>query len=207
MILPSVYPKLLSHNKKAYEVVSLSMRSRTIMSADVWIRRFLKEDSLLQHSSSLCDPFEMGVQFGSYLSKETVESSLPPEYSSLSLSGIDEDPFMAEFLVTWLCTFVLLIREGSIKSSTLLAAGKIFQDERLFLAPSVLVRIYAVLKIISEANSLELRDLILPWQYIHAWIHIHVHGAFAFLECPSYLLERRYTMVMQLSQASSHLGA
>lgn len=110
---------------------------------------------------------------------------------------------MAGFLTTWLCIFVLPVKGESVRSSVLLAASQISQGERLSLAPVVLARIYRVLKIISDSSSLELRGLTLPWQSLYAWIHLHIHGAFSCLECPSSFLERGYPSVIQLAQASS----
>lgn len=147
-------------------------------------------------------PFFLGLHSGDYLSEDTAEPSLPLGYSSPIVPGTEEDFFLAGFIVTWLCIFVLPIKEWLVRSSALLAASQISRGERLSLAPAVLARIYRVMGFFSEVGLSEVRDQTLPWQYIHAWIHIHVHGAFS---CPTYFLERGYPAVIKLSRASSAL--
>ncbi|KAI0519473.1 hypothetical protein KFK09_006921 [Dendrobium nobile] len=153
--------------------------------------------------ASLHDSFGFGLQRGAPLSEETVRPSFSVSCTSPGLSGIDESLLLTGFLALWFNTFVLPLRAGSLRYSVLLAASQLAHGQRLALAPAVLARVYRILRTLSEANSLEAQDSILPWQYLYAWFHLHVRGAFSCLETPAYFLQRGFPTVLQLSQASS----
>ncbi|KAL0925857.1 hypothetical protein M5K25_004228 [Dendrobium thyrsiflorum] len=205
LTLPDVYPALLEHYRRVHRASGLSARARVGMPVDVWLRSFLQDSYLTTVRASVYDPFGLDLQRGVPLSEETAEPSLVAGYSSPVLPGVTEDLFLAGFLATWICTFVLPLRTGFVRYSALLAASQLSQGQRLSLAPVVLSRIYRSLRTASEASSLELRDLALPWHYLYGWIHLHILGAFSCLECPSYFIERGYPAVLQLSQASTTL--
>ncbi|KAL0924698.1 hypothetical protein M5K25_005549 [Dendrobium thyrsiflorum] len=205
LALPVVYPTLLQHFRQMYRASSLSRRSRAAMPADLWVRSFLQEEYLSSSPASLHDPFDCGLQRGALLSEETAEPSFSAVYTSPGLAGVDEHLLLAGFLALWLSTFVLPLRADSLRCSVLLAASQLSQGQRLALAPAVLARAYGILRSISEASSLEVQDSVLPWQYLYAWVHLHVRGAFSCLETPAYFLQRGFPTVLQLSQASSTL--
>ncbi|KAH0449467.1 hypothetical protein IEQ34_020159 [Dendrobium chrysotoxum] len=204
LVLPDIYPALLQHYRQVYTSSDLSTRAGAAMPVDTWVRSFLLDSCLSTTAVSLHDPFEFGLRPGVLLSEDTAEPS-SVGCRSPALPGIDEDLLLAGFLATWLCIFVLPLRVGSVRCSVLLAASQLSQGQRLSLAPPVLARIYRALCTASEATSLELRGLVLPWHYLYGWIHLHIRGAFSCLECPQYFLERGYPTVMQLAQASSTL--
>ncbi|KAL0928553.1 hypothetical protein M5K25_000446 [Dendrobium thyrsiflorum] len=160
--------------------------------------------ALLEHYH-LYDLFGLDLQRGVLLSEETAEPSPVVGCPSPVLPGVTEDLCLAGFLATWLCTFVLHLRAGFVHYSVLLAASQMSQGQCLSLAPAVLARVYRSLHTASEATSLELRDLTLPWHYLYGWIHLHILGAFSCLECPPYFAERGYPTVLQFSQASATL--
>lgn len=205
LILPLIYPDLLNHYHRTQTAAGLSTRSGSNIPVDIWIRSFLRDDYLFYQAASLNDPFNSGLSNDAPLSEETAEPTTLIGYSFPGISGIDEDLFLAGFIATWLCVFVLPVREGSVRSNTLLAASQISRGERLSLAPAVLARTYRVLNALSRDNTRDLTDLMLSWQYIYGWVHLHIQGAFSCLACPSYFLERGYPTIMQLSQASSTL--
>ncbi|KAL0907464.1 hypothetical protein M5K25_021877 [Dendrobium thyrsiflorum] len=205
LTLSDVYPALLEHYRRVHRASGLSARARVGMPVDVWLRSFLQDSYLTTVRASVYDPFGLDLQRGVPLSEETAEPSLVAGYSSPVLPGVTEDLFLAGFLATWICTFVLPLRTGFVRYSALLAASQLSQGQHLSLAPAVLSRIYRSLRTASEASSLELRDLALPWHYLYGWIHLHILGAFSCLECPSYFVERGYPTVLQLSQASTTL--
>ncbi|KAL0929035.1 hypothetical protein M5K25_000975 [Dendrobium thyrsiflorum] len=205
LVLPDVYPVLLEHYCRVHRASGLSARARVGMPVDVWLRSFLQDSYLTAVGASVYDPFGLDLPRGVPLSEETAEPSLVTGYPSPVLPGVTEDLFLAGFLATWLCTFVLPLRAGFVRYSALLAASQLSQGQRLSLAPAVLARIYRSLRTASEAISLELRDLTLPWHYLYGWIHLHILGAFSCLECPLYFAERGYPTVLQLSQASTTL--
>ncbi|PKU61639.1 hypothetical protein MA16_Dca027822 [Dendrobium catenatum] len=155
-------------------------------------------------------PLESSIaQRGTPLSEETAEPVSTSGHTFPGLPGVHEDLFLVGFLATWLCTFVFPLRAGSVRCSILLAASQLAQGQRLALAPATLARIYRSLRTASEAASLELRDLTLPWQYLYGWIHLHVLGAFTCLECPPYFAERGFPtfsclrLLLLLSQRGS----
>ncbi|PKU64996.1 hypothetical protein MA16_Dca004611 [Dendrobium catenatum] len=204
LLLPDVYPRLLQHYRQTYRSArGLPMRSRVTMPVGVWVRSFLQEEYLSSVTVSVHDPFGCGLQRGTPLSEETAEPSSSAGYTSLGLADVDEQLLLAGFLALWLSTFVLQLRTGSLRCSVLLAASQLSVGQRLALAPAVLARVYRVLRTISESDSLTVRDSILPWQYLYAWVHLHVRGAFSCLETPDYFFQRGYPTVLQLSQASS----
>ncbi|KAL0913167.1 hypothetical protein M5K25_016606 [Dendrobium thyrsiflorum] len=205
LVLPIIYPTLLQHFRQSYRASCLSRRSRAAMPADLWVRSFLQEEYLSSTTALLHDPFGCGLQRGALLSEETAEPSFSAGYTSPGLAGIDEHLLLAGFLALWLSTFVLPLRADSLRCSVLLAASQLSQGQRLALAPVVLARVYGILRSVSEANSLEVQDSVLPWQYLYAWVHLHVQGAFSCLETPAYFLQRGFPTVLQLSQASSTL--
>ncbi|KAL0919029.1 hypothetical protein M5K25_011096 [Dendrobium thyrsiflorum] len=205
LALPVVYPTLLQHFRQTYKASGLSRRSRAAMPADLWVRSFLQEEYLSSSSASLHDPFDCGLQRGALLSEETAEPSFSAGYTSPGLAGVDEHLLLAGFLALWLSTFILPLRAGSLRCSVLLAASQLSQGQRLALAPAVLARVYGILQSVSEASSLEVQDSVLPWQYLYAWVHLHVQGAFSCLKTPAYFLQRGFPTVLQLSQASSTL--
>ncbi|KAL0925308.1 hypothetical protein M5K25_003629 [Dendrobium thyrsiflorum] len=172
---------------------------------DVWLSSFLQHCYLTTVGASVYDPFGLDLLHGVPLSEETAEPFLVAGYSSPALPGVIEDLFLAGFLATWICTFILPLRTGFVRYSVILAASQLSQGQRLSLAPAVLSRIYRSLCTAFEATSLELRDLALPWHYLYGWIHLHILGAFSCLECTSYFAERGYPTVLQLSQASATL--
>ncbi|PKU87357.1 hypothetical protein MA16_Dca008453 [Dendrobium catenatum] len=86
---------------------------------------------------SLYDPFGLGLQFGTPLSEETAEPISTSDRAFPRLSGVREDLLLVGFLATWLCTFVLLVRTGSLRCNVLLAASQLGQGQRLLLAPVV----------------------------------------------------------------------
>ncbi|KAL0910374.1 hypothetical protein M5K25_021350 [Dendrobium thyrsiflorum] len=204
-VLPDVYPVALQHYRQTFRASDLSRRARASMPADVWVRSFLQEGYLSTVGVSLHDPFGLGLQRGTVLSEETAEPTFTSDCTSLGLPGVREDLLLVGFLALWLSTFVLPLRTGSLRCSVLLAASQLASGQRLSLAPAVLARVYRVLRTLSEASSLEVRDLVLPWQYLYAWVHLHVQGAFSCLETPGYFLQRGYPTVLQLFQASSTL--
>ncbi|KAI0514163.1 hypothetical protein KFK09_010197 [Dendrobium nobile] len=203
LALPDVYIALLQHYRQVYRASGLTARARVGMPVDIWVSSFLQHSYLTTVRASLQDPFGLGLQRGAPLSEETAEPSFVVGHTSPALQGISEDLLLAGFLATWLCTFVLPLRVGFIRYSALLAASQLSQGQRLSLAPVVLARIYRSLRTASEATSLELQDLTLPWHYLYGWIHLHILGAFSCLECPLYFTERGYPTVLQLSQASA----
>ncbi|KAL0911143.1 hypothetical protein M5K25_019259 [Dendrobium thyrsiflorum] len=204
-VLPDVYPVALQHYRQTFRASDLSRRARASMPADVWVRSFLQEGYLSTVGVSLHDPFGLGLQCGTVLSEETAEPTFTSDCTSPGLPGVREDLLLVGFLALWLSTFVLPLRTGSLRCSVLLAASQLASGQRLSLAPAVLARVYRVLRTLSEASSLEVRDLVLPWQYLYAWVHLHVQGAFSCLETPGYFLQRGYPTVLQLFQASSTL--
>ncbi|KAL0918978.1 hypothetical protein M5K25_011034 [Dendrobium thyrsiflorum] len=183
LALPVVYPTLLQHFRQTYRASGLSRRSRAAMPVDLWVRSFLQEEYLSSSPASLHDPFDCGLQRGALLSEETAEPSFSAGYTPPRLACIDEHLLLAGFLALWLSTF----------------------GQRLALTPVVLARAYGILRSIYEASSLEVHDSVLPWQYLYAWVHLHVQGAFSCLETPAYFLQRGFPTVLQLSQASSTL--
>ncbi|PKU60956.1 hypothetical protein MA16_Dca028270 [Dendrobium catenatum] len=124
---------------------------------------------------------------------------------SPALSGMSEELFLVGFLVCWLCTFVLPAKGGAIRCNALLAASLLSHGERISLAPVVLNKIFRTFRTISENPTLDGHDTTLPWQYIYAWVHIHIQGAFSCLEYPSYFSYKGYPIIMQLLRASSTL--
>ncbi|KAH0467644.1 hypothetical protein IEQ34_002677 [Dendrobium chrysotoxum] len=202
LVLPNVYPALLQHYHQVYTSSGLLMRAKATMPVDTWVHSFLQDSCLSTTAASLHDPFELGIRPGVLLSEDTAEPS-SVGYRSPTLPGIDEDLLLAGFLATWLCTFVLPLRVGSVRCSVFLVASQLSQGQRLSLALPVLARIYRALHTASKVTSLELRGLVLPWHYLYGWIHLHIRGAFSCLECPQYFLERGYPIVMQLAQAST----
>ncbi|KAL0924035.1 hypothetical protein M5K25_004837 [Dendrobium thyrsiflorum] len=204
-VLPDVYSVALQHYRQTFRASDLSRRARASMPADVWVRSFLQEGYLSTVGVSLHDPFGLGLQRGTVLSEETAEPTFTSDCTSPGLPGVREDLLLVGFLALWLSTFVLPLRTGSLRCSVLLAASQLASGQRLSLAPAVLARVYRVLRTLSEASSLEVRDLVLPWQYLYAWVHLHVQGAFSCLETPGYFLQRGYPTVLQLFQASSTL--
>ncbi|KAL0922687.1 hypothetical protein M5K25_006694 [Dendrobium thyrsiflorum] len=204
-VLPDVYPVALQHYRQTFRASDLSRRARASMPADVWVRSFLQEGYLSTVGVSLHEPFGLGLQRGTVLSEETAEPTFTSDCTSPGLPGVREDLLLVGFLALWLSTFVLPLRTGSLRCSVLLAASQLASGQRLSLAPAVLARVYRVLRTLSEASSLEVRDLVLPWQYLYAWVHLHVQGAFSCLETPGYFLQRGYPTVLQLFQASSTL--
>ncbi|KAL0911749.1 hypothetical protein M5K25_019910 [Dendrobium thyrsiflorum] len=206
LAVPDVFPRLLQHYRQTYRSArGLPMRFRATMPAGVWVSSFLLERYLSSTTVSLHDPFDCGLQRGTPLSEETAEPSSPTGFTFPGLADVDEQLLLAGFLALWLSTFVLPLRVGSLRSSVLLAASQLSEGQRLALAPPVLARVYRVLRTISETSSLEVRDSVLPWQYLYGWVHLHVRGAFSCLETPVYFLQRGYPTVLQLSQASSTL--
>ncbi|KAL0907039.1 hypothetical protein M5K25_025577 [Dendrobium thyrsiflorum] len=204
LLLPEVFPRLLQHYCQTYRSAQrLPIRSRVTMPADVWVRSFLQEEYLSSTTVFLHDPFGCGLQRGALLSEETAEPSFSAGYTFPGLADVDEHLLLAGFLALWLSTFVLPFRAASLRCSVLLAASQLSEGQRLALAPAVLARVYRVLRTVSEASSLELRVPVLPWQYLYAWVHLHVRGAFSCLETPAYFVQRGYPAVLQLSQASS----
>ncbi|KAL0919501.1 hypothetical protein M5K25_011596 [Dendrobium thyrsiflorum] len=147
---------------------------------------FRREEYLSSFPASLDDPFDCGLQHGTLLSEETAEPSSPTGFTSPGLVGVDERLLLAGFLALWLSTFVLPLRTGSLRCSVLLAAGQLSKGQRLALARAGLAR-----------------ESVLPWQYLYAWVYLHVQEAFSCLETPVYLLQRGFPTVLQLSQASS----
>lgn len=131
MILPLVYPILLSHFWQAYRLSRLSRRSWATISVDIWIRSFLADASISLCSTCLNDPFGVDVHLGDDLSEDTAEPSLLVGKSSPAATCIDEDLFLAGFLATWLCVFVLPIGGESVWPSIFLAASQISQGERV----------------------------------------------------------------------------
>ncbi|KAL0903858.1 hypothetical protein M5K25_025912 [Dendrobium thyrsiflorum] len=204
-VLPDVYPIALQHYRHTYRASDLSRRARASMPVEVWVRSFLQEGYLSTVGVSLHDPFGLGLQRGTVLSEETAEPTFTTDSTSPGLPGVGEDLLLVGFLAVWLCTFVLPLRAGSVRCSILLPASQLAQGHRLSLAPATLARIYRSLCTASDATSLELRDLTLPWQYLYGWIHLHVQGAFSVLESPAYFSERGYPTVLPLCQASSTL--
>ncbi|KAL0909712.1 hypothetical protein M5K25_020603 [Dendrobium thyrsiflorum] len=205
LALPAVYPTLLRQYKQTYRGSGLSRRSRAAMPADLWARSFLQEEYLSPAAASLHDPFDFGLPRSVSLTEEAAELFFSTSHTSPALPGVDEDLLLAGFLAPWLSTFVLPLRMGSLRCSVLLAASQLSEGQRLALAPAVLARVYGVLRTVSEASSLESHDTVLPWQYLYAWVHLHVQGAFSCLETPTYFLQRGFPTVLQLSQASSTL--
>ncbi|KAL0912220.1 hypothetical protein M5K25_018182 [Dendrobium thyrsiflorum] len=202
LLLPDVYPVALQHYRQTYRASDLSRRVSASMPVSVWVRSLLQEEYLSSVTVLPHDPFGFDLQRGVPLSEESAEPS-STGCTSPGLPGVREDLLLVGFLATWLYIFVLPLRVGSLRCSVLLAASQLAQGQRLALAPAVLTRVYRVLRTISEANSLEVRDSALPWQYLYAWVHLHVRGAFSCLETPTYFLQRGYPTVLQLSQASS----
>ncbi|KAI0519110.1 hypothetical protein KFK09_006550 [Dendrobium nobile] len=204
LLLPDVYPRLLQHYRQTFRSVrGLQMRSRATMPIGVWVSSFLHERFLFSAVASLHDPFDFGLQRGTLLTEETAEPFPSTSLVSPALPGVDEDLLLAGFLALWLSTFVLPLRTESLRCTILLAASQLSVGQRLSLAPAVLARVYRVLRTTSEAGSLDVRDSALPWQYLYAWIHLHVQGAFSCLETPTYFLQRGFPTVLQLFQASS----
>ncbi|KAL0907455.1 hypothetical protein M5K25_021867 [Dendrobium thyrsiflorum] len=191
LVLPDVYPVLLEHYRRVYRASGLSARARVGMPVDVWLRSFLQDSYLTAVGASVHDPFGLDLPRGVPLSEEATEPSLAAGYLSPVLPGVTEDLFLAG--------------AGFVRYSALLAASQLSQGQRLSLAPAILARIYRSLRTASEATSLELRDLTLPWHYLYGWIHLHILGAFSCLECPLYFAERGYPIILQLSQASATL--
>ncbi|KAL0903462.1 hypothetical protein M5K25_027846 [Dendrobium thyrsiflorum] len=185
LLLPDVYPVALQHYRQTYRALDLSRRVRASMPVSVWVcsllQEYLSSVTVLPH-----DSFGFNLQRGIPLSEESAEPS-STGCTSPGLLGVREDLLLVGFLATWLCVFVLPLRVGSLRCSVLLAASQLAQGQRLALAPAVLTRVYRVLRTISEASSLEVRDSALPWQYLYAWVHLH----------------RGYPTVLQLSQTSS----
>ncbi|KAL0909760.1 hypothetical protein M5K25_020657 [Dendrobium thyrsiflorum] len=202
LLLPDVYPIALQHYRQTYRASDLSRRVSASMPVSVWVRSLLQEEYLSSVTVLPHDPFGFDLQRGVPLSEESAEPS-STGCTSPGLPGVREDLLLVGFLATWLCVFVLPLRVRSLRCSVLLAASQLAQGQRLALAPAVLTRVYRVLRTISEANSLEVRDSALPWQYLYAWVHLYVRGAFSCLETPTYFLQRGYPTVLQLSQASS----
>ncbi|KAL0918144.1 hypothetical protein M5K25_010135 [Dendrobium thyrsiflorum] len=164
---------------------------QTVSRLSLWTP-FQEHSYLTAVRALVYDPFDLDLPCGVPLSDETAEPSLVAGYPSPMLPDVTEDLFLARFLATWLCTFVLPLRLGLIHYSALLAASQLSEWQHLSLAPSVFARIYRSLCIASKATSLELRDLTLPWHYLYEWIHLHILGAFSCLECPSSFAERGY---------------
>ncbi|PKU66978.1 hypothetical protein MA16_Dca019079 [Dendrobium catenatum] len=104
---------------------------------------------------SLHNPFGLGLQFGIMLSEETGEPTSTSDCASLGLSGVIEDLVLVGFLGTWLCTFILLVRTGSLRCSVLLVASQLAQGQRLSFFPIILSKVYRVLRTLSEVSSLE----------------------------------------------------
>ncbi|KAL0929032.1 hypothetical protein M5K25_000972 [Dendrobium thyrsiflorum] len=154
LVLPDVYPVLLEYYRRVYRASGLSARARVGMPVDVWLRSFLQDSYLTAVGASVCDPFGLDLPRGVPLSEETAEPSLVAGYPSPVLPGVTEDLFLAGFLATSLCTFVLPLRAGFVCYSALLAASQLSQGQRLSLAPAVLARIYRSLRTASEATSL-----------------------------------------------------
>ncbi|KAL0915124.1 hypothetical protein M5K25_015523 [Dendrobium thyrsiflorum] len=202
LLLPDVYPVALQHYRQTYRASDLSRRVRASMPVSVWVRSLLQEEYLSSVTVLPHDPFGFDLQRGVPLSEESAEPS-STGCTSPGLPGVREDLLLVGFLATWLCVFVLPLIVGSLRCSVLLAASQLAQGQRLALAPAVLTRVCRVLWTISEASSLEVRDSALPWQYLYAWVHLHVRGAFSCLETPTYFLQRGYPTVLQLSQTSS----
>ncbi|KAL0905755.1 hypothetical protein M5K25_024192 [Dendrobium thyrsiflorum] len=205
LVLPNIYSVALQHYRQTYRASDLSRRARASMPVEVWVRSFLQEGYLSTVGVSLHDPFGLGLQRGTVLSEETAEPTSTADCTSPGLPGVEEDLLLVGFLAIWLCTFVLPLRTGSVRCSILLPVSQLAQGQRLALAPATLARIYRSLRTASEATSLELRDLTLPWQYLYGWLHLHVQGAFSVLESPAYFSERGYPTVLPLCQASSTL--
>ncbi|KAL0909814.1 hypothetical protein M5K25_020712 [Dendrobium thyrsiflorum] len=177
LALPVVYPTLLQHFKQTYRASGLSRHSRAAMPADLWR--------------------------GTLLSEDTTEPSSPTSFTSPRLADVDERLLFAGFLALWLNTFVLPLKTGSLRCSVLLAASQLSQGQRLALVPAFLARVYGVLRSFSEASSLEVQDSVLSWQYLYAWVHLHVHRAFSCLETPAYFLQRdRFSLVHQPDSVS-----
>lgn len=42
LVLPAVFPEILSHYRRVHRAARLSMRSRAILPLDVWIRSFIR---------------------------------------------------------------------------------------------------------------------------------------------------------------------
>ncbi|KAL0911696.1 hypothetical protein M5K25_019854 [Dendrobium thyrsiflorum] len=205
LILPTVLPAALSHYRRVCKEAKLSRRSRATIPMDIWIRSFIREDELSQATVFLQDPFGLGVQYIEDLSEELAEPFTDIGYMSPALPGMSEELFLVGFLVCWLCTFVLPGKGGAIRCNALLAASLLSYGERLSLAPVVLNKIFRTFRTISEDHMLDGHDTVLPWQYIYAWVHIHIQGAFSCLEYPSYFSHRGYPIIMQLLRASSTL--
>ncbi|KAL0924902.1 hypothetical protein M5K25_005762 [Dendrobium thyrsiflorum] len=182
LLLPDVYPVALQHYRQTYRASDLSSRVRASMPVSVWVRSLLQEEYLSSVTVLPHDPFGFDLQRGVPLSEESAEPS-STGCTSPGLPGVREDLLLVRFLATWLCIFVLPLRVGSLRCSVLLAASQLAQGQRLALAPAVLTRVYRVLRTISEASSLE---------YLYAWVHLHVRGAFSCLETPTYFLQRGY---------------
>lgn len=132
------------------------MWSRAIIFIGLSIHNFLQVDSLSYCPTQLGNPFELLLCRGYCLLEESVESFTLVWHSYLAIFGIDEDLFLVGFLAIWLCTFLLLIKEGFVLSSVLLVVSWISRGERLSLALVVFARMYGVMRAILESNSLEL---------------------------------------------------
>ncbi|KAL0927759.1 hypothetical protein M5K25_001967 [Dendrobium thyrsiflorum] len=178
LVLQDVYPALLRHYRQLYISSGMSMRARAAMPVDTWVRSFLQDCHLSSIFVSLRDPFDFSLRPGVSLLEDTAEPS-SVGYRSPALRDMDEELLLAGFLATWLCTFVLPLKVGSVRCSALLSASQLSQGQRLSLAPVVLARICRIFRMASEASSLELRD--------------------------PYFLERGYPTILQLVQASSTL--
>ncbi|KAL0905891.1 hypothetical protein M5K25_024339 [Dendrobium thyrsiflorum] len=204
LVLPDVYPVALQHYRQTYRASDVSRRARASMPMEVWVRSFLQEGYLSTVGVSQHDPFGLDLQRGIVLSEETAEPTFTVDRTSPGLPGVTEDLLLVGFLAVWLCTFVFPLRAGSVRCSILLPVSQLAQGHRLALAPATLSWIYKSLRIASEATSLELRDMILPWQYLYGWIHLHVQGTFYVLESPAYFSEitDRFTLAHQTATVS-----
>ncbi|KAL0919164.1 hypothetical protein M5K25_011238 [Dendrobium thyrsiflorum] len=141
LTLPDIYPVLIQHYGPVYRASGLSVRARVGMPVDIWICSFFQHSYLTTVGASLYDPFGLDLQRDVPLSEETAEPSSVASHTSPALPNVSEDLFLAGFLTTWLCTFLLPLRVGFVRYSALLAITQLSVGQRLSMAPTVLVRI------------------------------------------------------------------
>lgn len=199
MVLPFIYPYILSHYRQTEKASGLPNRSRAIIPVDIWMRSFLQvyQNVQLLRTTHLTWAYTAGSAY----------QKRPPSHLCLwdiLIPGMDEDLFLAGFLATWLCIFVLPVKEGTLRSNALLAASRISRGERISCCPCQDIQtVRGCFR--AEAHLSEIRSLVLTWHYIHAWVHLHIRNIRGCLECPSYFSEHGYPLVIQLSRASSTL--
>ncbi|KAL0904817.1 hypothetical protein M5K25_026972 [Dendrobium thyrsiflorum] len=181
LALLDVYPVLLEHYRRVYRASGLSARARVGMPVDVWIHSFVQHGYLTAVRASVYT--RLALTYSVVLRCQRILLSL-----LLLLIALLQCYLALPRTCVWQGFWPL----GFVPSC--------FRSEQ-----AVLARLYRSLRTASEATSLELRDLTLPWHYLYGWIHMHILGPFSCLECPSYIAERGYPTVLQLSQASATL--